>query len=249
MINGLRLTHKHAGILLALFIVFMSVSGVLLNHSTDLGLDQSYVPGNIASHYYTNNPSAMGLIIDGTEVYSFAGKVFFGSNEVTSCHSGLSGAVLVEEEIILLCENELLLFTPDGQLVERLGEAHGVPSSVAKIAVANGQLYLLGKEQLGKEQVFSFDPVNLGLHQATYSGKWSRLESMSVDGLLANTVSWQQFILDLHSGRFFGSYGVWLGDLISLLLIGMVVTGLVMWNQPRRDTGCASGNAQSREQE
>lgn len=244
MINRFRITHKTVGILLALFIVFMSVSGVLLNHSTDLGLDQSYVPGNIASHYYTNNPSAMGLIIDDTEVYSFAGKVYFGSNEVTSCHSGLSGAVSVEEEIILLCENELLLFTPDGQLVERLGEAHGVPSSVAKIAAADGQLYLLGKDQ-----VFSFDPANLDLHQATYPGEWSSLESMPVDVLLADSVSWQQFILDLHSGRFFGSAGVWLGDLISLLLIGMVITGLVMWNQPRRDTGCASVSAQSRELE
>lgn len=233
MINRFRLTHKHAGILLALFIVFMSVSGVLLNHSADLGLDQSYVPGNIAGRYYTGNVSVTGMIIGGTHIYAAAGKIFFGDKEIAVCDKGLRGGASIAEEIILLCENELLLLTPSGQLIERLGEAHGVPSSVEKIAAADGQLYLQSLDQ-----VFIYDVGNLRLSRATFMGEWSRLESMSGDELVENTVSWEQFILDLHSGRFFGSFGVWFGDLISLLLISMVVTGLVMSLNPRRENGC-----------
>ena len=42
-------------------------------------------------------------------------------------------------------------------------------------------------------------------------------------------VSWEQFILDLHSGKLLGLYGVMFSDLLAVLLIFMSISGIMMW--------------------
>ena len=36
-------------------------------------------------------------------------------------------------------------------------------------------------------------------------------------------------MLDIHSGRFFGAYGVLLFDLIAVILIFLAFTGVIIW--------------------
>jgi len=46
---------------------------------------------------------------------------------------------------------------------------------------------------------------------------------------LGHSISWQQFILDLHSGIILGNMGKLFLDLVSLCLCGMAVSGIAMW--------------------
>lgn len=41
----------------------------------------------------------------------------------------------------------------------------------------------------------------------------------------------EQFLLDLHSSRLIGSFGVYLMDIIAVLLIIQVITGCIAWGQ------------------
>jgi len=47
------------------------------------------------------------------------------------------------------------------------------------------------------------------------------------------SVSLETVILDLHSGRFFGQFGVLFIDLIGLLVCFLSITGLIAWIKRR----------------
>ena len=46
-------------------------------------------------------------------------------------------------------------------------------------------------------------------------------------------LTWERVILDIHSGRFFGSLGPWFMDLVALSLIIMAISGIYLWVQGR----------------
>lgn len=49
----------------------------------------------------------------------------------------------------------------------------------------------------------------------------------------AHAISWQQFILDLHSGFYFGSWGVLSFEIVGFSAILIAVSGIVIWRNPR----------------
>jgi len=40
-------------------------------------------------------------------------------------------------------------------------------------------------------------------------------------------------VLDIHSGMFLGSSGKWFSDLLAVFIILIILSGLVMWRNPR----------------
>ena len=49
-----------------------------------------------------------------------------------------------------------------------------------------------------------------------------------------HTISWQRLMQDLHSGRWFGGWGVWMMDIAAVILLLLAVSGLWMWWGKRR---------------
>ena len=52
---------------------------------------------------------------------------------------------------------------------------------------------------------------------------------MVVAAYRGEVLSLQRLLLDMHSGRFFGSKGVWVYDLLALLVFLLAGSGLVLW--------------------
>ncbi|MGS0729088.1 PepSY-associated TM helix domain-containing protein, partial [Shewanella sp. 0m-11] len=46
-------------------------------------------------------------------------------------------------------------------------------------------------------------------------------------------LTWERVLLDMHSGRFFGSLGPWIMDLVALSLLIMAFTGCYIWLQQK----------------
>ena len=130
------------------------------------------------------------------------------------------------EQNLLLCDGELLVLTPGYQLIERLGAFHGLPDALSRISLTSKQV-LLGTAGA----VYIFDANSLQISKTTADlVPISRIEIPQ--GLLsADSVSWQQFVLDLHSGALFGGVGRWVVDVFGVLAIFMAISGLVMWRK------------------
>lgn len=75
--------------------------------------------------------------------------------------------------------------------------------------------------------------VSLGLHQSHVKAAWVH----ELYGLPAPTgeeggfpgLTVDRVILDIHSGRFFGTLGPWVMDAMAVLFIILSVTGVYMW--------------------
>lgn len=228
-----RLAHRNAGIVLSVFLLLFVVTGLLLNHTTDLGLADRSVPGFLAARYY-DVERVSGFVVEGKHFYRLGETLYLERTPVTVCAGDLSGAAATREGYALLCDGELAITTEDGELIERLGRAHGLPSGLEAIAGTesgalqirvDGEIFGLSLDTLATEPVEA--PVQFPSPQA-----------IDTEVLVGGTVSWEQFLLDLHSGKYVGRAGVWLWDLIGLFLVILAVSGVVMFLMPRPDNGC-----------
>jgi len=229
-----RRGHRLIGLPIALFLIVMAVTGILLNHMEELGLDQSNVPALLASRYYQAPDDLTGFQTGDNWYYSLEGQLLLNGAQLTQC-SQLAGVVEVELGLVAACDTSLLLLDDSGLLIEAITLPESIlmvgprsvgltDTSIVMLAMSSG-VFRFSLESL--EQIVVDNPKNI---------RWSLSKPIPVAVLESASgfdISWQKLVLDLHSGRYFGQWGVWFQDLVALLLIVMAVTGIKLWFGPR----------------
>jgi hypothetical protein len=236
----LRRSHRLSGVALALFVLVLAVTGILLNHSDSLGLPKAPVPAAIAALYFGPPPAVDGAQLGEHYVYLLGETIYRDQQPLAYCQQQFAGALpvstsaalatgLPELNLLVLCDGELLLFADTGDMLERIGASYGAPQGLAALAWVDGSLRLgsaLSSYALDL-QTLQFLPV---------SGVLAMAPLARVPGALLapGIVSWEQFVLDLHSSQVLGAAGPYVSDLLALLLIFMSISGLLVWWSTRR---------------
>lgn len=119
-VSATRRLHRTLGAGAAVFLVFMVISGIAINHSNSMGLDQRHATqAFLLSWYGLGEPEQIDSFAVGNEWLSFAGsQLYLNGKPVSSLSNGV-GAVSSNKLIIAAGSDELLLLDPDGQLIER----------------------------------------------------------------------------------------------------------------------------------
>ena len=237
-------SHRLFGLFLIAFILLLSTTGIALNHTDALGLAKLKAPGFIAARYYADisDIEVMGFKVEQQHFYALGGQLYANGLSVTDCNF-LQGAVAMHEQWVALCDSELLFITPQLEFIEQVGLTYGLPEQVLDPAWDKSTLHesmlaaVLEKDRPGllilktSRGNISLDPLQLMAND--YTGSVSYISAVPVPDkyLLAETISWQQFILDLHSGVFAGKVGKWWMDMVAILLILMAFSGFFMWRR------------------
>jgi len=231
----LRTAHRWLGLSLAFFVLFLSITGLVLNHGETWQLDQRTIPSWLAS-MYIETPDLTGFRVSEGLLYQAGHTLYLNEHAVTSCSETLLGAAEIGGLIITACEGELLAFLGSGQLVERLGAVHGVPSPIKRLAVnpqAQGSFVYVGNDEgwyrynmdeLSNENVLVPDE---SLIQATPA-------EIPASLALGGAITWERLILDLHAGRWPGFSSTWLLDAVAGLLIVLALSGIGIYFRPHR---------------
>lgn len=220
----LRKSHRSAGIFLSVFLIMLSVTGVVLNHTDELALAKKFVPSFIAARYYPDDQSTFGYLVEEQYFYSLKGRLYVDKEDITHC-SELKGVIQHKQQQVILCVDDVLILTMKNQLVERLDSSLGLPLGIQGISTFENQLVI--NTSLKN---YLFNPETLELEESlNLAIKRQAKAELPTDLVLGNSISWQQFFLDIHSGIFFGNFGKWFMDLIALCLCGMAVSGIAMW--------------------
>jgi hypothetical protein len=234
--------HRSLGAGAAVFIIFMVLTGLAINHSNGLGLDKNHLSQpTLLSWYGLEGPDKIQSYKLGNNWLSLTGShLYFNENAVATLANGV-GAVTSGLMFIAAGSNELLLLDPEGRLVERVpwqSTSAGLIDSIGLlendgIAVeSNGQIWVTNAELLGWRQAENTVPTPRWstpdsapetLHQAI--ARHYRGEGLSLERLL----------LDFHSGRIFGPIGVIIYDLLALAIGVLAISGLLFWIQGRRN--------------
>lgn len=239
-----RQWHGRIGAIAAAFFLVVAVTGIALNHSDALHLDKRQIaaPWLIAWYGIQQKPLLQGYRLNNNylaadeENWALGGLLLHGEGEKTV------GAVAIGDLIYIATPSMLYLYRSDGQLVDKLA-GHALPAQpIERIGTANRAVVL----QAQGGQFASADALSW---QRLQSGQvaWSALEALPAAArdkaalVLAPRLPLQRILLDLHSGRIFGSYGPLMVDLLGLILGALCVTGFYMWFHKHRQRRYAVG--------
>lgn len=236
--------HRRAGLAAALFVLILAITGLLLNHTTELRLDQRHIGSNVILNWYGMDvPDTLRHFRAGdTAVSQLGEQLFIDAQRVMKSEDELVGAAAHPMFIAAALEGEILLLTASGELVERIRPLpQGLTRLTAIGTTPDGRIAIAADETtlVADTDLLTWQPA-----PADQVITWSRpaqageaFNAQVIDQYLGQTLSYERVLLDLHSGRLFGGWGVYLMDAAAILLILLALTGLWRWAQQTRRLG------------
>ncbi|MFW2440826.1 MAG: PepSY domain-containing protein [Arenicellales bacterium] len=225
--------HRRIGISAALIAIYLSITGLLLNHSNDLGLNNSR-PGNtwLLTLYGIKPPGGISANTRQHQVDKLGEALFVDSRLIGQYESTLVGAVALEQLFVIAFNGSMLLLSPEREIIETLTTSNGLPGQIERIGYADANLLIKSGQQIYKsdEDLLNWLPVTeLETHaswskpQATLPATQARLKLK----IPAYGPSWERVLQDLHSGRFFKLPGSLLVDLTGIVLLLLSISGII----------------------
>jgi hypothetical protein len=234
--------HRYMGISAALFALLIAATGLLLNHTEDFKLDSRYVNSDwVLDWYGIRAPEKLlSFAAAGQHVTLMGEHLYLNRKEVDGEFRDLVGAVRVHDMFVVAVSDAILLLTPRGDIVERLGEEDGVPAGIRRIGIDEKQR-LIAETSLDYYQADADFIKWQRWQQAPQSVQWARSGALDPRLVLSlqqhyrgEVLPMERVVLDLHSGRFFGKAGPWVFDIAALLLMLLSLTGTWIWLKRRR---------------
>lgn len=227
--------HRYIGVSIAFFILILSVSGILLNHTEYFGLNKKHIKSDwLLNHYGISAPKNIKSYLAGEHWISQWGKkIYLDDHAVADTDKELIGAVFYQDMLIIAQHDSLFLYTRDGELIEKMSKSEGVPPVIEAIGITDAN-------QLAVRTVNGMFTSNQQLlhwqKSSSVNSIWS-VQALLPDKLYQKTLELyrgkgldlERVILDLHSGRLFGSWGIYFMDFVALLMIFLALSGVWIW--------------------
>ena len=233
------LWHRRAGLAAIILVIILAVTGLMLNHTEDLDLDENYIESELLLNWYGLEPKGeiVSYAVGDHRVSQWDRQVFFDNKPLSTSSQTLHGAVDAENMIVVALDSEILLLTPDGNLIERVPTDQSF-SHIRRIGVKYQRPVIETAEPLyymADEHILDWDVI------VDEGVVWSQASMPDEDQIAAlrhafrgNGLSMERILLDLHSGRIFGKYGHYLMDAAAIALLWLSCSGLWVWWSRRR---------------
>lgn len=243
LIRHLREWHRKLGIIAAFFIIFLSISGVALNHTTSLSLAHKPIHNTwLLDHYGIAPPADIrfyqqsSLQITNNLVW-LKGKLLLESEadiiSVGAMLLNISSDTLINV-FVIASKTHLYIFDDQGELIDQLGVETGVPEGIEALNIENNIVTLKsssGYYQSDGDFMYwqAISPLvepSWILPQADVSLDKTQQASLAYR---SQFLTLERIILDAHSGRILGLAGVLFMDAVAILLILLSLSGVYIW--------------------
>ena len=225
--------HRRIGAFGALIAIYLAVTGLLLNHTHDLGLDSTHTRSSLMLKLYNIKPQTGRTVETGRQTISQLGEtLFIGNILVTQDGQPMTGATRYSDMYLVTTLTRLHIITEQGELVETLDHSAGLPASIQRIGISTENRVILDDGA----QYFDADMelLNWSARNSSIPVDWSRVRAMSAERSRQLTAlapgagpSWERILQDLHSGRLFGTAGIFFIDLTGVIILLLAVSGFV----------------------
>ncbi len=237
-----RRLHRSVGAATAVFIIFMVLSGLAINHSNGLGFDQRHVSQPFLLDWYgLAGPESISNFALGDDWLSFAGsQLYLNGKPVATISSGV-GAVSSRDMLIAAGSEELLLLDHNGNLIERIAwgppgadriESIGLLPGNVVVVQSAGQLWRADSDLLNWQHA---DDTGISPIWPTSASVPAAIHQAITRQYRGDGLSLEHVLLDVHSGRIFGSIGIFIYDLLALAVGFLAISGLIFWLRGRRN--------------
>ena len=233
------LWHRRIGLMALILVIILAITGIMLNHTEKFRLDETYVSNSWLLSWYgikaENEPTSYR--VKDHVISAWQEQLFFNNTAITRLEQNIHGAIDAEQFIVVALDNEIILLSYEGELIERvstsisfsniqrLGKKYNRP-----VIETSEPLYYMADEHILDWDVISNEDI-----------KWAEqytLDDNEREKLLiafrGHGLKLERVILDLHSGRVFGEFGVYLMDAAAIALLWLSLSGLWVWNSRRK---------------
>lgn len=228
--------HRRLGITAAIIVILLSITGILLQHSPSFGLDQAPLGSTTVARWMGMKPPPVTAFeVDGEWLLATPDSLWLGDKRIDrGDYSSPKGAVHTAFGFAVVTdEGHVILFDESGQQVEQMRPDAGLPGSVDRVGLGSGGDVIIESEgtlwRTG-QQWLGFEPQQEAPPQWSHSRPAPRpLRETVQQRILADSVSWERFLLEMHSGRIAGSIGVFVIDAAAILFLVLAGTGVYLW--------------------
>lgn len=230
--------HRSMGALLAMFIILLAGTGILLNHTSDFELDKYHLTWPwLLKHYGMDSVEVDNAYLLDEKVISQVGdQIFIDSTPVVETYRTLIGGVVLDDITVLATDDELILISPENEFIEKMSSAAGVPMQIQNIGLHHGQPILQTRNGMWRSDFMLEEWQNISLQGVSWSEPFPIPESTQqqlASYFYGEGITIERFILELHNGRILSAVGVWILDILAILLIVLSLSGLWIWTRTK----------------
>ncbi|NND43813.1 MAG: PepSY domain-containing protein [Xanthomonadales bacterium] len=242
-----RRQHRAIGVTVSVFVLLVVLTGLALNHAALLRLDQRKLthPG-LLDWYGLDAPETIVSFEVHPQWLSHAGSRWYLDGVAVATAGEPRGAVAFAGWLLAADGDGLLLLTGGGEVVERIAwdsAARGAIEAVGRAADESVAVRSTRGTWFADADLLDWMPAgDVPIRWARPADTPSTIRQDIINAHRGEAISLERLVLDLHSGRLFGSWGVWVYDLLAIGLAVLALTGLLLWfrgrrNGPRVDRG------------
>jgi hypothetical protein len=228
--------HRRIGVVAGLFVLWLATSGILLNHSAGLGLDQTQISTTWLTRWYGLHAvlPERGFQAGTHWLVGAESQAVLDGRPLAMPLSGPLGLVAANNLLFAANASALAVFDAQGRPVDTLRGADLPVASINRMGGGEGVVVIADARD---QRYASRD----GLGWTPYAGAvvWAasaplpaaiKAEAMP---LLSPKLPLERILLDAHSGHILGPYGPFLVDTVGVLFILLAMSGLWMFIRHR----------------
>ncbi len=221
--------HRHIGFAVSLITIMLSITGIALNHTSELKLDQHFIKSPVILDWYgiASSTHTKSFPLQKHWLTQLEQNIYLDNKAIFTSTEPLIGAIITADFIVAAFRHRLVLLTIEGDLIESIAKPglEKIGHQNALIFIQAQQRIYSSKDQLLSWQESKFQPQHWSSKSPLPTAISEELKQDSREQIL----DLERVILDIHSGRFFGQYGVYLIDLSGVLLIFLAISGIWFW--------------------
>ena len=227
-----RSWHRLLGMFSALPLVWVLLTGVVLNHSDDFGLDAVELESPLVLSAYGMTPKGetMSVTVHGHSITSWDGVVFFDQAPL-DLEGELISALPLPDCVAVVSDRAVLRVDFDGSIIEKIDELSLPTVPLLEAGILNDRMALRSSAgwHLADADWLEFSDLS----ETVTPIELQPLEGGDLKDALRSRwagggISLSRFVLDLHAGNFLGSFATYFYDFVVLCTLWLIGTGLVL---------------------
>ena len=226
----LRYAHRLIGLFVVLPVLLLVVTGLPLQFTNALQLGKLGIQATWLHRAYGIKAPMDVLTSNGvTQI----GDIAVVANRPISLNGTLCGVLVQEQLTVVLSSAEVVLVPTHLDIPVERNVLNSVP---LRCGVSSAGALVL---DLRQGQQSSMDIGVTWLPSLSTDVQWYQVSTQPISKqheqvFGASKLSWERWLQDLHSGRFFGDLGVWIMSFAGLALVVLGLSGVMIWFASRR---------------
>ena len=239
--RSLFLWQRYLGLAAAVFVATLTLSGILINYSDGFQFSKRYILSERLLNWYGIAMPAIAVSYPAGPhwITQVGERIHFDFQEIEDLTGRLHGATQLADKVAIAAGDQVLLLTPRGELIDRLGGAEGMPDAMQVIGTAQGKvvLHAFHGAYQADEQFLAWRPKPNnapGVRWAAAAPPPYTLRRMLVQQYRGTGVTWERLLLDLHSGRLFGAPGMAIMNIAAVFMLLLAISAVWHFFQRKR---------------